>query len=266
MIRPPVGLLVALGFIGLSVPIVSPATAVTCEGEKHQNFLSGRCSEEIESTTSSSSGGRPRNKTNVAYVKEAGDAFFSPCLNNGRTGAWAFVSVLAPDGDIVVAATRQCVIPPDGGPPAPPALPPIPTPERVAAESPFPDVAVNYNPRVRGLVGFETWLWAEPAALAPIALVVDGAAVVVSARPVEYRWVLGDGAEVTSTEPGSEADPAGTHVYTQMGHYDVVLEVTWEGQYSAIGPGGAVTVPLGQVTRSVTRPYVVWEAQAVVRR
>lgn len=143
-----------------------------------------------------------------------------------------------------------------------------PRDEEVLRRVPFGEQPVGVNPRVRGLTGMQTWLWyAGSTAPRRVSLSLNGYAVDASVRPVAYRFIVTgrERAVYRSSRPGSEADPAATHVFRHRGAYTLAVEVDWRGSYTFVRPDGvAETVPLAVTTRS-ERPYRVVEAQPVVR-
>ncbi|HUP70361.1 MAG TPA: PKD domain-containing protein [Acidimicrobiales bacterium] len=124
---------------------------------------------------------------------------------------------------------------------------------------------LGMSPRLDGLTGLETWLWAEvPPGPVAVAASVRGFSGQVSARPTRYHWDMGDGTTYTTTAGGSERQPAARHMYQTKGDYTVVLTVTWSGTFSFAGGGlGAPPAELGEVDIDYERDYHVAEARAV---
>lgn len=151
---------------------------------------------------------------------------------------------------------------------APPPPPPPPSPDEVWQFVPLSDAVLGINPVGDGLTGLETWLWHEgPASGVSVAPTLRGYALVIEARPVLYRWTMGEEPEVvhSSSSPGSEAQPAASHVYETKGDYTVTMDVVWEGSYEFSGFGVTNRGSLGSVTVNRSRDYHVAEARAVRR-
>jgi hypothetical protein len=94
---------------------------------------------------------------------------------------------------------------------------------------------------------------------------VLGIDVTITATPTRYAWDFGDGATLTTTDPGRPW-PNGTltHGYTRVGSYRLSLDTTWSATYTLAGdptvldvPGTATTT--GAVTLEVRerRAYLV---------
>lgn len=149
---------------------------------------------------------------------------------------------------------------------APPPPPPPPSPDEVWQFVPLAEAGLGINPAGDGLTGLETWLWHEgPASEVSVAPTLRGYGLVVEAKPVLYRWDMGEGSIYSSPSPGSEDQPAANHVYETKGDYEVTMEVVWEGTYEFSGFGVSNTGSLGSVTVTRSREYHVAEARAVRR-
>ena len=81
-----------------------------------------------------------------------------------------------------------------------------------------------------------------------------GRAVTVTASPVGFTWVFGDGAVRGPTRSAGARYPDGdiTHVYTAAGTVTARVDVTWAGTFAVAG-GPATAIP-GTVT--ITGPGV----------
>lgn len=81
-----------------------------------------------------------------------------------------------------------------------------------------------------------------------------GTAVTITATPTSYAWDFGDGATLTTDDPGSPW-PAGTltHTYTGMGSFDLSLTTTWSATYTVAGDPAVHDVPGTATTRSSSR-------------
>jgi len=92
-----------------------------------------------------------------------------------------------------------------------------------------------------------------------------GTAVTITAMPTSFAWDFGDGATLTTTDPGAPW-PVGTltHTYTRIGRLDVVLTTTWSATYTVAGdpavhdvPGTATTVSSSRLEVRERRAYLV---------
>lgn len=181
-----------------------------------------------------------------------------------RTPVWGttWLTVLAdenPDGtsnvvDAVCART------------APPPPPPPPTPTEIWQFVPLTKSEIGINPRGDGLTGLDTWLWHEGERTGvEVAPVLRGYSLVVKARPVLYKWAMGDQPKTvyTTRVSGTEQQPAARHEYRTKGDYTVTMQIVWEGSYTFSGFGVSSAGSLGSVTVTRTRPYHVVEVRGV---
>lgn len=125
-----------------------------------------------------------------------------------------------------------------------------------------------------GLVGWNTWMWAEAPSSkqwGPVSASdsASGITVTLSAEVDSIEWDMGDGAVVTCGKgtPWSEARTQGGknvaspdcgHVYETMGTYEVTATSHWDVQWSGAGQSGSLPFSL---SRSAS--YLVGEYQAV---
>jgi len=168
--------------------------------------------------------------------------------------------------------SRTC-FPPEAAPPVTPPPPPPPTLAEITAiaQEAIPVPAVTLNPRVDGLTGLDTWLWHGGPTEVSATASVRGYAVTATMTAGRFYWDM-DGAGldprnrlVEAARPGSEAQPAATHLYELKGDYQVLTQVVWDGAWTFTGPGGAIasgTLPTIRATGS--RAYHVAEATAVL--
>jgi hypothetical protein len=71
-----------------------------------------------------------------------------------------------------------------------------------------------------------------------------GTAVTITATPTRYAWDFGDGATLTTTDPGLPwPDGSLTHVYAHAGDYQVALTTTWSATYMLAGDPTVRDVP-----------------------
>ncbi|MGH9244281.1 MAG: hypothetical protein ACRD29_08180 [Acidimicrobiales bacterium] len=174
-----------------------------------------------------------------------------------------------------------CGEPPEGSPGSPAAPPaPPPLPEEVWQFVPLPTDEVNINPRVRGLVGLETWLWYDEGMTVDVPPVtIRGWSVTTEVWVSEICWDMGyetddfDGNDHLadedvrcSTQAGTEDNPSTTWVYQwQCNECTVSMTVTWTGRYTVTGPlfPTGQTFEMGTETVSAERLYDVIEVEAV---
>lgn len=181
-----------------------------------------------------------------------------------RTPVWGttWLTVLAdenPDGtsNVVDAVCAKV---------APPPPPPPPTPSEIWQFVPLTASTIGINPKGDGLTGLDTWLWHEGASTAvEVAPNLRGYSLVVNARPVLYKWAMGDQPQTvySSRASGTEQHPAARHEYRTKGDYTITMQTMWEGSYTFSGFGVSSAGSLGSVTVARTRPYHVVEVRAV---
>lgn len=125
-----------------------------------------------------------------------------------------------------------------------------------------------------GLVGWNTWMWAESPSdrqWGPVSASDSGSGITVSltAEVDRVEWDMGDGTVVTCgeglawsearTQGGKNvASPACGHVYEQMGTYTVTATSYWNVRWSGAGLSGSLPLSLSRST-----DYLVGEYQAV---
>jgi hypothetical protein len=123
-------------------------------------------------------------------------------------------------------------------------------------------------PRAVGLTGLASYFWLarRPRPITASAG-VPGLTVTAQARPVQFVWDFGDGAEKTTRKSGRRwrARRPGNiaHVYQTRGRYRTTVEVIWEARWRV---GGGSWRPLGYFTNSDSRRYRVRQVIAVLVR
>ncbi|HEY0118177.1 MAG TPA: PKD domain-containing protein [Cellulomonas sp.] len=101
---------------------------------------------------------------------------------------------------------------------------------------------------------------ARPQALTTTIL---GTTVTVTASPTRFAWDFGDGATLTTTDPGRPwPDGTLTHAYPRVGAYRIELTTTWSATYTLAGDSTARAVPGTATTTSTTAPIVVQERRS----
>jgi hypothetical protein len=170
-----------------------------------------------------------------------------PSLPGADPSSWAYTGAIA------------CVSPADAQPPI------VLTAQQFRhLPIPAPKTAAQPDPEVRDtLVNVPTNLFTSGASI-PLTTTVLGAPVQVRATPVTFHWQYGDGARLTTAEPG-QAYPAmpTAHAYTRPGRFTVRLATTFRGEYSA---AGGPWQPVGGTATVSSRPATVTaqESRAVL--
>ena len=152
-----------------------------------------------------------------------------------------------------------------------PIPPPPPTPAELRGLAQAPAPTVNLSPDGRGVTGLATRLWADPPApvvVGPLAL--RGWSVTGRADPTLWEWSMGQMAgtrnpdpHLSSTNPGTEANPAVTYTYETKGDYTVTMTVTYGGSFTVVGPYGVtVNAGIGAISVSNSRSYNVIEVRS----
>lgn len=99
---------------------------------------------------------------------------------------------------------------------------------------------------------------------------VLGTAVTITANPTSYAWDFGDGATLTTTDPGLPwPDGTLTHTYTRAGDYRLALTTTWSATYVVVDdptvrdvPGTATTVSATLLAAEERRSHLVGDTCA----
>lgn len=161
---------------------------------------------------------------------------------------------------------------PVAAPDTPPPPPPSPTLEEVAALAReliiVPDVRLSPEPDVGGVTGLETWFWYEGQEEATVSVTIRGYAVTATMHPSRYYWHPGDprGSLLEAHQPGSEDEPAATWVYETKGHYDVRVQVVWDGTWSFAGHGATASGDLPTIRATGSTAYRVDEVRSELTR
>ena len=113
-----------------------------------------------------------------------------------------------------------------------------------------------------GLVGMPVWLWAadtDSQSWGPVTRTASagGETVTATAKVSRVRWLMGDGAVVVCTGPGTEYEdrfgkaksPTCGHTYTRQGTYTVRAESQWTVSWAGMGRSGTIPVTLTQTAR-----------------
>lgn len=141
---------------------------------------------------------------------------------------------------------------------------PPPTAAQVRDAVGIPDPTIATDPQAKTLAGLRTDYWYTGPTERTVTVTLNGFTVTADARATSYRWQFGDGAERTTTVPGSAQQPATSHAYQHRGTKTLTLTVTWTGSFSFTGPGGVTGGgDLGAQEFTSSRPLVVEEVQPV---
>lgn len=148
--------------------------------------------------------------------------------------------------------------------------------EQLLAEMPLEPIEIGIvpepGPDSMGLVGLPTWMWVSdpgPSTWGPQtrSLTVGGVTVTLQAKVHAIRWVMGDGAVVTCSTPGtpyedrfgSSDSPTCGHRYTKQGTYAVEASTQWAAEwFASTGESGDFAWEMGSTTT-----INVGEAQAL---
>ena len=145
--------------------------------------------------------------------------------------------------------------------------PPPPSPEELAALAAdramalAPEPVIEVAPNQIGLTGLESFFWlAQPPEPITATAGVPGLEVVAEARPVQFVWSFGDGADEVTSDPGRPFTRGRlgsiSHLYETKGRYELAVEVVWEARWRT---GSSAWQPLGFFTTSASEPYPVRE-------
>jgi hypothetical protein len=149
-----------------------------------------------------------------------------------------------------------------------------PSPEELARIAADRAIALAPKPRLRvaprgvGLTGLASYFWLARRPRAIVATAgVPGMTVTAQARPVQFVWAFGDGAEKVTRRSGRRwrARRPGNigHLYETRGRYRTTVEVIWEARWRI---GGGAWRPLGYFSNADARRYRVRQVIAVLVR
>jgi hypothetical protein len=159
----------------------------------------------------------------------------------------------------VLAEGFRCV-----GPGEDPVPPDPPTREEVFDSAPIPDPAIHVSPVGDGLVGLDTWLWGAAHGTVAVSVSLRGWTVSGQVSPISWVFETSDGGHYSADNPGSEANPVGSHPFSRSGTYTISHTVEWGGSFSVSGYGLTFAVgDLGGAFAS-TLDYDVIEVEAVI--
>jgi hypothetical protein len=128
---------------------------------------------------------------------------------------------------------------------------------------PLPELTLHQQPPGNGLVGLPVIFYTDSPTTQAFTVDIRGFTVDISATATDYTWHTGDGATLTSTEPGAPyPHHTVTHDY-RAGTYTASLTTTWGATYTVDG-GPPITVPGSTTTEGAPVTFTVVQARAVL--
>ena len=145
-------------------------------------------------------------------------------------------------------------------------LNPAPTPDEVYRyfrTLPLPALATRQQPPGNGLVGLPVIFYTQSPTTQDFTVDIRGFSVAISATATGFAWHTGDGATLTSTDPGAPyPHQTVTHDY-RSGTWTAWLTTTWGATYTVDG-GARLTVPGTTTTDGPTTTFTVVQAHTVL--
>ncbi|MCW2535777.1 MAG: uncharacterized protein JWQ26_1476 [Modestobacter sp.] len=145
-------------------------------------------------------------------------------------------------------------------------LNPPPSPDEVFRyfqTLPLPQLTTQQQPPGNALVGLPVIFFTDNPTTQTFTVNIRGFAVVINAGATEFAWHTGDGATLTTTDPGSPyPNQTVTHDYSS-GTYTAYLTTTWGATYSVDG-GAVVDVPGTTTTDGPPVTFTVLQARTVL--
>jgi hypothetical protein len=146
------------------------------------------------------------------------------------------------------------------------ALNPPPSPAEVFRyfkTLPLPQLTAQHQPPGDGLSGLPVIFYTDDPVTQTFTLDIRGFTVNIVAGATTYTWHTGDGADVTSADPGAAyPNQTVTHDY-RSGTYTAYLTTTWGATFSVDG-GASVAVPGTTTTDGPPVTFAVRQAHAVL--
>lgn len=107
-----------------------------------------------------------------------------------------------------------------------------------------PSTVVVQPPGGKTLVNLETNFYTENVSVTSIPVRLQGVGVVVSARPIAYRWHFGDGTSATTTSPGAPyPDLDVAHVYDETDKVAVSVDTQYGDASFTVDGGPPQAIP-----------------------
>lgn len=159
---------------------------------------------------------------------------------------------------IWVADGRNCVDVTD--------LNPAPTPDeifRYFKTLPLPALTTQQQPPGNGLVGLPVIFFTTSPTTRDFTVDIRGFTVAIAATATGFTWHTGDGATLTSTDPGAPyPHQTVTHAY-RSGTWTARLTTTWSATYT-VDAGPRLTVPGTTTTDGPPDTFTVLQAHTVL--
>jgi len=128
---------------------------------------------------------------------------------------------------------------------------------------PLPQLTTRQQPPGEALVGLPVIYFTDSPTTQDFTVDIRGFTVDITARAVSYAWDTGDGAVLTTTDPGAPyPDQTVTHDYS-AGTYTASLTTTWGATYSVDG-GVQAEVPGTTTTQGEPATFSVLQARSVL--
>jgi hypothetical protein len=145
-------------------------------------------------------------------------------------------------------------------------LNPPPSPDEVFRyfqTLPLPQLTTRQQPPGQALVGLPVIFFTDSANAQTFTVDIRGFTVDIAATVTSYTWDTGDGAVLTTTDPGAPyPDQTITHDYSS-GTYTASLTTTWGATFSVDG-GVAAQVPGTTTTQGAPVTFSVRQARTVL--
>jgi hypothetical protein len=146
------------------------------------------------------------------------------------------------------------------------ALNPPPSPDEVFRffqTLPLPRLTAQHQPPGNGLAGLPVIFFTDSPTTQTFNLTIRGFTVDIVAGATAFTWHTGDGAHLSTTDPGAPyPHQTVTHDY-RSGTYTAYLTTTWGATFSVNG-GAAVAVPGTTTTDGPPVTFTVLQARAVL--
>lgn len=145
-------------------------------------------------------------------------------------------------------------------------LNPPPSPDEVFRyfqTLPLPQLTTRQQPPGEALVGLPVIFFTDSPTTQTFTVDIRGFAVTITARATSFTWTTGDGATLTTADPGAPyPHQTVTHDYA-AGTYTAGLTTTWGGTFTVDG-GAAADVPGTTTTQGAPATFAVRQARAVL--
>jgi hypothetical protein len=146
------------------------------------------------------------------------------------------------------------------------ALNPPPSPDEVFRyfkTLPLPELTTHQQPPGNGLVGLPVIFFTDSPVTQTFTLDIRGFTVDIVAGATAFTWHTGDGADLTSADPGAPyPNQTVTHDY-RSGTYTAYLTTTWGATFSVDG-GASIAVPGTTTTDGPAVTFTVLQARPVL--